>query len=140
MAPSPTRTRNPRGQGERLRAALMDAARELLLELGDQDKLDAFEQNLATLMKNLKIERDGTPATNAPTTKSPESHDEESNDYIDGFTRDLRELHMPEDQISGWVAEYRQIAAKGDPDELDAFDRRLADEESRYRRSYRIAA
>ncbi len=38
MAP-PTRTRNPRGQGERLRAALMDAARELLLELGDQDKL-----------------------------------------------------------------------------------------------------
>ncbi|MGA3362155.1 MAG: TetR/AcrR family transcriptional regulator [Solirubrobacteraceae bacterium] len=34
-----TRTRNPRGQGERLRAALMDAARELLLELGDQDKL-----------------------------------------------------------------------------------------------------
>jgi len=39
VAPSPTRTRNPRGQGERLRAALMDAARELLLELGDQDKL-----------------------------------------------------------------------------------------------------
>jgi len=38
MAPS-TRTRNPRGQGERLRSALMDAARELLLELGDQDKL-----------------------------------------------------------------------------------------------------
>ena len=36
---STTRTRNPRGQGERLRAALMDAARELLLELGDQDKL-----------------------------------------------------------------------------------------------------
>ncbi len=36
---SSTRTRNPRGQGERLRAALMDAARELLLELGDQDKL-----------------------------------------------------------------------------------------------------
>jgi len=34
-----TRKRNPRGQGERLRAALMDAARELLLELGDQDKL-----------------------------------------------------------------------------------------------------
>jgi AcrR family transcriptional regulator len=34
-----TRTRNPRGQGERLRAALMEAARELLLELGDQDKL-----------------------------------------------------------------------------------------------------
>jgi AcrR family transcriptional regulator len=33
------RARNPRGQGERLRAALMDAARELLLELGDQDKL-----------------------------------------------------------------------------------------------------
>jgi AcrR family transcriptional regulator len=33
------RTRNPRGQGERLRAALMDAARELVLELGDQDKL-----------------------------------------------------------------------------------------------------
>ncbi len=37
--PPPTRTRNPRGQGERLRAALMDAARELLLELGDQDRL-----------------------------------------------------------------------------------------------------
>src|SRR5271170_6120503 len=36
---STTRTRNPRGQGERLRIALMDAARELLLELGDQDKL-----------------------------------------------------------------------------------------------------
>jgi AcrR family transcriptional regulator len=34
-----TRTRNPRGQGERLRATLLDAARELLLELGDQDKL-----------------------------------------------------------------------------------------------------
>jgi AcrR family transcriptional regulator len=36
---SSTRTRNPRGQGERLRGALMDAARELLLELGDQEKL-----------------------------------------------------------------------------------------------------
>jgi AcrR family transcriptional regulator len=36
---SSTRTRNPRGQGERLRAALMDAARELLLELGDQERL-----------------------------------------------------------------------------------------------------
>jgi AcrR family transcriptional regulator len=36
---SRTRTRNPRGQGERLRAGLMDAARGLLLELGDQDKL-----------------------------------------------------------------------------------------------------
>src|SRR5271155_1404903 len=36
---STTRTRNPRGQGERLRAALMDAARDLLLELGDQDRL-----------------------------------------------------------------------------------------------------
>jgi len=34
-----TRKRNPRGQGERLRIALMDAARELLLELGDQDRL-----------------------------------------------------------------------------------------------------
>lgn len=34
-----TRTRNPRGQGERLRVSLLDAARELLLELGDQDKL-----------------------------------------------------------------------------------------------------
>jgi AcrR family transcriptional regulator len=34
-----TRTRNPRGQGERLRAALLSAARELLLELGDQRKL-----------------------------------------------------------------------------------------------------
>jgi AcrR family transcriptional regulator len=38
MASTP-RTRNPRGQGERLRAGLLDAARELLLELGDQDKL-----------------------------------------------------------------------------------------------------
>ena len=37
--PSTTRTPNPRGQGERLRAALMEAARDLLLELGDQDKL-----------------------------------------------------------------------------------------------------
>jgi len=37
--PPATRTRNPRGQGERLRVALMDAARDLLLELGDQDKL-----------------------------------------------------------------------------------------------------
>jgi AcrR family transcriptional regulator len=36
---SSTRTRNPRGHGERLRGALMDAARDLLLELGDQDKL-----------------------------------------------------------------------------------------------------
>src|SRR5208283_2592242 len=36
---SSTRTRNPRGQGERLGTALMDAARELLLELGDQDRL-----------------------------------------------------------------------------------------------------
>ena len=35
----PARTRNPRGQGDRLRVALMDAARDLLLELGDQDKL-----------------------------------------------------------------------------------------------------
>lgn len=33
------RTRNPRGQGERLRVALMDAARELLAELGEQDKM-----------------------------------------------------------------------------------------------------
>src|ERR1700733_4462718 len=39
MPVSAGRTRNPRGQGERLRAVLMDAARKLLLELGDQDKL-----------------------------------------------------------------------------------------------------
>jgi AcrR family transcriptional regulator len=39
MAGHATRKRNPRGQGERLRIALMDAARELLLELGDQDRL-----------------------------------------------------------------------------------------------------
>jgi AcrR family transcriptional regulator len=39
MAASAGRTRNPRGQGERLRTALMDAARGLMLELGDQDKL-----------------------------------------------------------------------------------------------------
>jgi AcrR family transcriptional regulator len=38
MAPT-TRARNPRGQGELLRAALLDAARDLLGELGDQDKL-----------------------------------------------------------------------------------------------------
>src|ERR1700729_4342433 len=38
--PTPhARTRNPRGQGERLRASLIEAARELLLELGDQSKL-----------------------------------------------------------------------------------------------------
>jgi AcrR family transcriptional regulator len=39
MTTPPTRTRNPRGQGELLRTALMGAARDLLLELGDQDKL-----------------------------------------------------------------------------------------------------
>jgi AcrR family transcriptional regulator len=37
--PASSRARNPRGQGERLRGDLLDAARELLLELGDQDKL-----------------------------------------------------------------------------------------------------
>jgi AcrR family transcriptional regulator len=36
---SPTRKRNPRGQGDLLRISLMDAARDLLAELGDQDKL-----------------------------------------------------------------------------------------------------
>jgi AcrR family transcriptional regulator len=36
---SSARTRNPRGQGDRLRIALMDAARDLLQEVGDQDKL-----------------------------------------------------------------------------------------------------
>jgi len=39
MTASPARTRSPRGQGALLRTALMDAARDLLLELGDQDKL-----------------------------------------------------------------------------------------------------
>src|ERR1700758_2470960 len=39
MPPSQQRIRNPRGQGDRLRAALMQAARDLLLELGDQSKL-----------------------------------------------------------------------------------------------------
>jgi len=39
MPISDRRERNPRGQGERLRSALMNAARELLLELGDQSKL-----------------------------------------------------------------------------------------------------
>lgn len=34
-----SRARNPRGQGDRLREDLLQAARELLLELGDQDKL-----------------------------------------------------------------------------------------------------
>lgn len=37
-SPEP-RSRNPRGQGDRLRSDLMEAARELLLELGDQAKL-----------------------------------------------------------------------------------------------------
>jgi AcrR family transcriptional regulator len=39
MATSQTRKRNPRGQGDQLRTALMQAARELLLELGDQEKI-----------------------------------------------------------------------------------------------------
>jgi AcrR family transcriptional regulator len=39
MPVSHRRERNPRGQGERLRTTLMEAARELLLELGDQSKL-----------------------------------------------------------------------------------------------------
>jgi AcrR family transcriptional regulator len=39
MPPSHPRKRNPRGQGDQLRTALMEAARELLLELGDQDKV-----------------------------------------------------------------------------------------------------
>jgi AcrR family transcriptional regulator len=39
MPSSQPRRRNPRGQGDRLRTALMDAARDLLLELGDQSKL-----------------------------------------------------------------------------------------------------
>jgi AcrR family transcriptional regulator len=39
MPTSQRRARNPRGQGDQLRVALMDAARELLLELGDQSKL-----------------------------------------------------------------------------------------------------
>src|ERR1700722_9362418 len=39
MASPNARTRNPRGQGDRLRTSLIEAARELLLELGDQSKL-----------------------------------------------------------------------------------------------------
>ena len=39
MPISQARKRNPRGQGDQLRTALMQAARELLLELGDQDKV-----------------------------------------------------------------------------------------------------
>ena len=39
MPTATARKRNPRGQGAQLRAALMNAARELLLELGDQSKL-----------------------------------------------------------------------------------------------------
>ncbi|MGD0980119.1 MAG: TetR/AcrR family transcriptional regulator [Solirubrobacteraceae bacterium] len=39
MPAAKSRSPNPRGQGERLRAALLDAARDLLLELGDQSKL-----------------------------------------------------------------------------------------------------
>ncbi len=38
-SPTETRQRNPRGQGEQLRTALLDAAGELLLELGDAEKL-----------------------------------------------------------------------------------------------------
>ncbi|HEY2438551.1 MAG TPA: TetR/AcrR family transcriptional regulator [Solirubrobacteraceae bacterium] len=38
-ARSPGRTRNPRGQGERLREALLEAAIELLAEAGDVDAL-----------------------------------------------------------------------------------------------------
>ncbi|MGA2009388.1 MAG: TetR/AcrR family transcriptional regulator [Solirubrobacteraceae bacterium] len=37
-SPQP-RQRNPRGQGDQLRTALMQATRELLLALGDQDKV-----------------------------------------------------------------------------------------------------
>jgi AcrR family transcriptional regulator len=38
--PAPkSRSPNPRGQGERLRTALLDAARNLLLDLGDQSRL-----------------------------------------------------------------------------------------------------
>jgi AcrR family transcriptional regulator len=39
MASSQPRSRNPRGQGDRLRSGLMEAARDLLLEVGDQSKL-----------------------------------------------------------------------------------------------------
>lgn len=39
MPTSQARKRNPRGQGDQLRTALMQAARHLLLELGDQDKV-----------------------------------------------------------------------------------------------------
>jgi len=39
MSISQPRRRNPRGQGDQLRTALMEAARDLLLELGDQDKV-----------------------------------------------------------------------------------------------------
>jgi AcrR family transcriptional regulator len=39
MPSSQPRRRNPRGQGDRLRPALMEAARDLLLELGDHSKL-----------------------------------------------------------------------------------------------------
>jgi AcrR family transcriptional regulator len=39
MPSSKPRSRNPRGQGDLLRGVLMDAARDLLLELGDQSKL-----------------------------------------------------------------------------------------------------
>jgi AcrR family transcriptional regulator len=39
MSISQPRKRNPRGQGDQLRTALMEAARDLLLELGDQEKV-----------------------------------------------------------------------------------------------------
>jgi AcrR family transcriptional regulator len=39
MTTSQPRKRNPRGQGDQLRTALMKATRDLLLRLGDQDKV-----------------------------------------------------------------------------------------------------
>jgi AcrR family transcriptional regulator len=39
VSTSEPRRRNPRGHGDQLRTALMHAARELLLELGDQSKI-----------------------------------------------------------------------------------------------------
>ncbi|TMK29771.1 MAG: TetR/AcrR family transcriptional regulator [Actinobacteria bacterium] len=39
MSERPTRKRNPRGQGERLRRELIDAATALLAELGDAERL-----------------------------------------------------------------------------------------------------
>lgn len=48
-------------------------------------------------------------------------------DYLNGLIRDLRGLNLPEDAIATRVAQYQRLARRGDPDELAAFDRNMAD-------------